>query len=433
MGNISTEIIANVVNKASEGLVTRTLGGVTKESASKAIQTAADNVKNIADKEIGTVQRELNQLRYDSNLTAQKLAEKTSEHDNFVLQAANEKQALENQITSLKERITRVLRPRTGKPKVLPNGNTQTIKTNLNGATMTVETLPNGKKVSVTVRNIDGDVRKTFYDPATGKPMKTFTNTNGDKLIEYKDGKSLTTKNVNNKKVKPQKPQVVNTEVIKSDIYGRQTIRKSYSDGSYELIEYSASKNRPVSSVKMDNNNLLSEQQNYYYKENDNLVETLKYEAGRSHSPIEKIQEYTDKNITKVTKYDKKGFTTEVNILRKGGKTTIIKAQKDDYGNRIASKATIRHIFPKGSKIKTSDIRELEHYRVEETLHLKDGRIAVLKTNNNYNVTYAQVYEKGSKTPVEIDYTMGNKLKEFLQDIGYEGFTTDHNYFYNYI
>ena len=58
MGNISTEIIANVVNKASEGLVTRTLGGVTKESASKAIQTAADNVKNIADKEIGTVQRE---------------------------------------------------------------------------------------------------------------------------------------------------------------------------------------------------------------------------------------------------------------------------------------------------------------------------------------------------------------------------------------
>ena len=187
MGNISTEIIANVVNKASEGLVTRTLGGVTKESASKAIQTAADNVKNIADKEIGTVQRELNKLRYDSNLTAQKLAEKTSEHDNFVLQAANEKQALENQITSLKERITRVLRPRTGKPKVLPNGNTQTIKTNLNGATMTVETLPNGKKVSVVVRNIDGDVRKTIYDPATGKPMKTFTNTNGDKLIEYKD------------------------------------------------------------------------------------------------------------------------------------------------------------------------------------------------------------------------------------------------------
>lgn len=433
MGNISTEIIKNVVNKASEGLVTRTLGGVTKESASKAIQAAADNVKNIADKEIGTVQRELNQLRYDSNLTAQKLAQKTSEHDKFVAQTTNEKQALESQITSLKERITRVLKPRTGKPKVLPNGNTQTIKTNLNGATMTIETLPNGKKVSVTVRNIDGDIRKTFYDPSTGKPMKTFTNTNGDKLIKYQDGKSITTQNVNNKKVKSQKPKVVNTEVIKSNIYDQQTIKKTYSDGSYEVIEYSKNHNRPISSVKNDANNLIVEQKNYYYRENDDLVETLKYEAGNVKFPTEKIQDYINQNITRITKYDKKGKATEVKILRKGGKTTIIKAMKDDYGNRIASKATIRHIFPKGSRIKTSDIRELEHYRMEETLHLRDGRKVILKPNNNYNIVSAEIYEKGSKIPTKIDYTMGSKLKEFLNEIGYEGASTDHNYFYNYI
>ena len=226
----------NIVKAAENGFVKKTFGGVTPESAKEALTKVAEGVKKMADDAVGAVQRELEAYK---GKTAREMAEMTSRNDAVILSKDAKLAETSEQLETTKAALKKARATKTGKPKTLRNGNIQTVKVNQNGAKMTTETTATGDKVSVTVETLDGDVRKTKYNVATGKPKSTYTNTNGEQLIKYdKDGKSITKKAVNLKKG-TEKPKLISDDLVAQNEHSViQSRKRTYSDGSYENITY---------------------------------------------------------------------------------------------------------------------------------------------------------------------------------------------------
>ena len=59
-----------------------------------------------------------------------------------------------------------------------------------------------GKTIQINVEQLDGSVRRTTYNPETGKPIRTYTNTGKEpvELIYDQYGRSVKTRKVNVKK-----------------------------------------------------------------------------------------------------------------------------------------------------------------------------------------------------------------------------------------
>ncbi len=213
---------ANIAEEAIKSLQKKTLGGVSAESAHAAIKKGINDAVILGEEALGKVAQELQQFK---NKSAQEIAELTSKNDQLVLSvkkdaektiaSANEK--AEKTVATVNEKLAKAKAVKSH-AKTLDNGNTEIRKVNKNGAVMVKEVTPAGKTVRVEATTLDGSYRKTVYDPSTGKPVKTFTDVNGDKLIEYKDGKLVSAKAINAKKVKPEKavaisePQVLSKE-----------------------------------------------------------------------------------------------------------------------------------------------------------------------------------------------------------------------------
>ncbi len=68
-----------------------------------------------------------------------------------------------------------------------------------------------GKTIQINVEQLDGSVRRTTYNPETGKPIRTYTNTGKEpvELIYDQYGRSVKTRKVNVKKADAPKPTVV--------------------------------------------------------------------------------------------------------------------------------------------------------------------------------------------------------------------------------
>ncbi len=239
--------LERIVGEAASKLTSKTFGGVSKESAMEAIKAAV----KAGEEAVAKVTQELQAFK---GKTAQEMAELTSKNDRVILQTkaeaqaaveAAKKQAAE-QVKAAAEQV-KAAKTAARAPKVfekaLPNGGKEVRKVSANGATMVKEYNADGKLLKYSVTQLDGSIRRTTFDPITGKPVKTYTNIGGDKLVEYKEGSSSITKAVNKKKVKAEKPTLVSQSepkrIYKSD-WGREggyEVTRTYSDGSKEVVQ----------------------------------------------------------------------------------------------------------------------------------------------------------------------------------------------------
>ena len=409
-----------IISDAQSTLVRRTLGGVTEDSAKDAIKQAATETDAEAQKEIRKAQDALDAKgralvdMQDKNSELEK-ANRTLKDDRDSLRGENEK-------------LTKTLdsRPRTreGKPSVLPNGNIKTIKTNSNGARMEIERTPDGRTISYTVENIDGDVRKTTVDPVSGKPVKTFDNTNGeDTLMEYTpNGVKMTRVNV--KKEASDEPTIISKSVlVKEDsMHNTKTFKDIYSDGSYSLT------------TKWTNNAEMSRKS--YYNKDGKLTKSISTENAPNNQREKLTQEinpetgnvtlamyeYFDKSNDKLVLRNThirndKGEDIACETTFSNGVKRILKAKTDEYGIVNKRAVDMEFIYPSSSKIKKTKTNFVSQFMPSnEIIKLRDGSEAVLDVDSqSYNLRKLTINKKGEEPVVIQDK---KEIEEYLTSIG---------------
>ncbi len=421
MVSINPENIKNVVQSAENGLKKKALGGFTSESTKEALQKVADGVKQLADNAIGAVQRELQVYKGKS---AQEMAELTSKKDAVIL--GKDKQIAEIK-ENAKQQIKAAKAVKTGKSKTLPNGNFETVKVNKNGARMTTETTPDGRKVNVSVETIDGDIRKTKYDPVSGKPVKTFTNINGDKTIEYGQYETKV-KDVNVKKSKT-KPTVVNRVQERDKETGENVIRQTYSDGSYK-IAHPRNQYGSVIVESFSPDKKLTKRVTTW----DEAQRIEKFDDNK-RTCIEK-NEYFE--MTHVQKNDSTGreYTSSYkNISKKNGITEKFNRDVDEFGVVKPEYKEFKY-YPKNSKaaysergVRVNDQDGSKQLSKQEIYHMKDGSKYIVHYNPPKEYTSLNVkgdrgvykvalesVPKDSKKGTMMDDTL--VMKDFFSSMG---------------
>lgn len=405
---------SKIITEASSLLQKKTLGGISKESAIEAIQKAVEKAKTAAEEAVGKVQQE---LRTYQNKSANDIAKITSEKDAF-------KKESEKAIADAKAECASKLKEAKKvkiHEKTLPNGNTEIRKVNKNGAVMVKEVTPEGKLVKVEVTSAEGDYVKTTYNANTGKPLKTFKTTNGDKTIKYNaEGKSVETKNVNVKKVKPQKPELQATEILKEDSSFAE-IKKTYSDGSYEMISYSKMQKAPIKQQIFNSEGKLVKNIDSDFRGNTPIHTTNEFDPVTSiikKRTCDYEQAIKTEYFTKQTGSYPQNALTKVELLDKNtGIKQIIKANIDEYGFIDSRNPNIDYIYPKKSKIKSSRVEfKSPYYPQKETIKMKDGSTVVLSTiDGNYNIYTMEIIPKGQIGEVINDSA---KITEWCQNNG---------------
>ena len=406
---------ADISSRAQQSLVKRTLGGITQESAVNAIEKATNEAILEGNKRIGSLEMQVR----DYNSAISVLQEK-------VKKEKIQSEELQSKLDDLNKRLASSHAIKTGKPRILPNGHIETIRVNRNGFRETTETLADGRKVSKKFETIDGDILKITYNPATGKPLKTFSNINGDTLTEY-NGDKQTTKPVNNKKVAPKKPEIIATEMLRDESNrsnGLSVIRKSYSDGSYDMVTYSHFRQSPISETKINKDGKEVQKTEYRFF-NDCKTATTQIYGTENHRPTAVNTKYIYDKLHKSEGIhileEKKLLDNSNNIYMKvvkydNGLTQIIKAEKDENGIYNLSNPSMKIIYPKDSKIKYGKISYYSQFYVEkETLKMKDGSTVTIKIDDNYDpvkilIAQGDGSQKELKTRQEI--------YEYLKSIG---------------
>lgn len=401
--------INKLQTKAACYLQNRTLGGVTKESATTAIEVAVKDSLEIGEQAAAKIERQMANELENTNVLKKTLENRVSILEDQLKEAHKN---FDEAMSRAKTKIRDIRKPKTI-TKTLENGNTETRKVNLNGATMVHEVTPGGRAVKTEVTLLDGSKRRTTYNPTTGKPMKTFTNVNGDKIIKYDhEGNALKEEMVNVKKVATQKPKMVAQEIL-GEKNGAVEIKRSYSDGTYSMITYSKFRKAPLFERKYDiNGKLKSETQSHFNSDGLLFKDTKVYEDGKI---VEKIVD-TNK-FKKITRYSDDNCITEQIHEYPNGHKKIVKSTKDEYGFVNESNRTVKHIYPKTSKIKESKIIFSDNYTPTiERLKMRDGStIELSKINNDYFPCKVEVISKDGSTKL-----MENRqeIRSLLEDIG---------------
>ena len=409
MSLLNVEQISKIVEAAEKGLKKKALGGFTPESTTEALKKTAQGVKELADNSIGKVQKELAEYK---NKTACEMADLVSKKDTVILEKDSKITEVSSKLQQANEKIKYALSVKVSKPRTLSNGNIETAKVNKNGAKMVTETLPDGRKVKVSVETLDGDVRVTKYDPVTGKPVSTFTNTNSDKLIKYdKNGKAINQENVNVKKGNIQKPTVVSQQILQeSDV--KADIRRTYSDGSYEDIVFSKRRNCEVWRKKYDRKGREIES---FERFADGSYTVKKFNSDDTKSYIIESFSENDKSIEKIF-YDNnekiKKIFTYPNGLKKTVKPPVNEFGIPDWGSGYQ----IKYTYPKNSRIKESLIDYPYYGEITNTLKMKDGSTVTIRVSNDYDPVHVTIRPKDGGEPKLLEDSAG---EEFLDEIDY--------------
>ena len=417
----------NVIKTAESGLKKKAFGGVSLESAKEAIQKTADGVKQLAENVIGSVQQELQNFKGKS---AQEMAEMTSKKDAVILGKDKQIAQKDEQLNIIQKALNTAKSIKEGKPKKLKNGNYEISKVNKNGAKMTTEKTADGKLVKVSVETLDGDVRTTRYSLETGKPKSTYTNVNEETTLKYdNDGKLKSKDLVNVKKSSVQKPKLVSEDIISTDKRtGIDNIKKTYSDGSYQMIEYSKSAQTPLASEKFNKEGKLVEKARTTLDNSGKVASTttekLNPETGKS---VEIIDQYADGTSSRKL-FNEEGKFYKKEEKTKQGLKRIVTAKTDKYGNVDDSNPTLKYVYPKESLIKSSTVElESRYYANKEVLKMKDGSTVTMGINNNYT-PYNVTINKQGEAPKVLEREEG---AEYLKEIGKVGYRQDEDYFSN--
>lgn len=356
--------LTRITQNALTHLKGKTFGGVSKESAQEAVEHGVTEVIRQGREAIGQVQQEMTLLR---NKTAQEISQITSEKDVAIFNAKQEaQQKIATAQKAADEKVKQAKAPKTFE-KLLENGNKLIRKVNQNGAVMEKELIttvdknqqPVERVLRAKVETLAGDIRKTTYNPQTGKPVKTYTNTNGSKIYEYKeDGFATKVDDVNVKNVKAEKPTII-TQTPAKPVPGYwqgetgMEFERIYSDGSKDtitkILDRNHNDNTRVKLVKVD-------------KDGNFLEETTKWENGavRTNKRMpnganRESETFINQEGQPVTYYSERLYdtTTSERVTTEFGGTYqnlrySAKIQKDEFGLYTGKyKAKIK--FPKES------------------------------------------------------------------------------------
>lgn len=422
---INANMVNQIVEESEKLLQKKICIGVTKANASKAIKNAVEKVSDITNKETAKLRMQLNA---EIGNLHKKIADLTSEKDfvEFRLNKNQEENAeLKNRLQDISNRLTKAIKTRTGKEKILPNGNIETVKVNKNGARMTVETLSNEAKspISYKVEDIDGNIRRTQLNPITGRPIKTYTDTNGGYLYEYLPG-GTKVKRVNVKKVS-DKPMFLNQQILED---GRDfaKIQRNFSNGTYEIIYYNKQNSVTGTVQKFDKNNKLIKERKLDYYNGQEGYKTFEYnpKTGKMTKYKREFDLGKGKKFSEKKLYAEDGITAiKSETVSETGMKRRASAKVNEFGFIDAKHPNIAYVYPKDSPIKTAKFGFDKQYNIgKETIKLKDGREVILKINNNYNPSEAVIKTK----QCEIKLGRG-ELRSFLEDIGYrKGWNLDY-------
>lgn len=353
MALISPNETANIAKNIAQTLKSKAFGGVSKESAEAGIELATKRTAELGNETIGKLQQEMQELK---GKTAKEIADITSQKDAVILQTKKEAQteinkvkeganaAIQSAKKALKEaKASKIIE------KILPNGNKLIRKANNNGAVMEKEIAllknKNGEisehMLNAKVTDLAGNVRKTKYNPLTGKPINTYTDTVKPRLYEYdSNGKNNTVKDVNIKKLKSTKPTLVTqTEPheINAGPSGERAIGvdRIFSDGSSETIAKITNPNNPrVIVAKKDPSGQVYERATTWTENNSQRIE--RFEKDGTYIETEKFID-TNNQLFSRTIYSAKDQMSNRRIcigekvMNSIGKKQI-KRQKDEFG-----------------------------------------------------------------------------------------------------
>ncbi len=353
MALITPDETANIAKNIAQTLKSKAFGGVSKESAEAGIELATKRTAELGNETIGKLQREMQELK---GKTAKEIADITSQKDAVILQTKKEAQteinkvkeganaAIQSAKKALKEaKASKIIE------KILPNGNKLIRKANNNGAVMEKEIAllknKNGEisehMLNAKVTDLAGNVRKTKYNPLTGKPINTYTDTVKPRLYEYdSNGKNNTVKDVNIKKLKSTKPTLVTqTEPheINAGPSGERAIGvdRIFSDGSSETIAKITNPNNPrVIVAKKDPSGQIYERATTWTENKSQRIE--RFEKDGTYSETEKFID-TNNQLFSRTIYSAKDQMSSRRIcigekvMNSIGKKQI-KRQKDEFG-----------------------------------------------------------------------------------------------------
>lgn len=221
----------NLINNAEtliKGLKKSMFGGIETKSAEKAIrEVAEEGAKQISDlsQTVSSQSARITHLSSEAEKATQELNTANARINYMREEFATQKETLAETTQKLSEAkadLSNAKAIKKGESK-LADGSIQEIKINKNGTRMKKITSANGNVKSVEVEQLDGSYRKTEFDPLSGKPIQTKTNTTGKEVtVDYNTaGKS--TKVSPNAEPKP--------ELLKTTKEGNKII-KEFSDGS---------------------------------------------------------------------------------------------------------------------------------------------------------------------------------------------------------
>ncbi len=363
--------LTRITQNALTHLKGKTFGGVSKESAQEAVEHGVTEVIKQGREAIGQVQQEMNLLR---NKTAHEISQITSEKDIAIFKAKQEaQQEIATAQKAADEKVKQAKAPKIFE-KLLENGNKLIRKVNQNGAVMEKELIstvdknqqPVERVLRAKVETLAGDIRKTTYNPQTGKPVKTYTNTNGSKVYEYQEeGFATKVNDVNVKNVKAEKPTVITQTPAKrvSGIYYGETgmeVERIYSDGSKDTItkimDRDHSDNARIKLVKVDKNGKFLEETT---KWSTGSVRTTKMLPNGARKEIETFFNQEGKPITSYNEFKYDQTTRETVITEFGCAYPKLrytaKLQKDEFG-LYSDKYNTKIKFPKESGQKPINI-----------------------------------------------------------------------------
>ena len=353
MALITSDATANIAKNIAQTLKSKAFGGVSKESAEAGIELATKRTAELGNETIGKLQQEMQELK---GKTAKEIADITSQKDAVILQTKKEAQTEINKVkeganAAIQSAKKALKKAKASKiiEKILPNGNKLIRKANNNGAVMEKEIAllknKNGEisehMLNAKVTDLAGNVRKTKYNPLTGKPINTYTDTVKPRLYEYdSNGKNNTVKDVNIKKLKSTKPTLVTqTEPheINAGPSGERAIGvdRIFSDGSSETIAKITNPNNPrVIVAKKDPSGQVYERATTWTENNSQRIE--RFEKDGTYIETEKFID-TNNQLFSRTIYSAKDQMSSRRIcigekvMNSIGKKQI-KRQKDEFG-----------------------------------------------------------------------------------------------------
>ncbi len=354
----------NIQKIAAESAATlkgKMMGGVSKESAVDAITGAATRVADIMTEEAKVAQRNfqssIDQLRRthadeiaskDSFIRGQEV--QISESKTALAQSQQENETLGKRLSGIADRIRKAATFR--RVKSNPDGTEVFAKANVNGTRMEKVVNPEGKITQINVEQLDGSVRRTTYNPETGKPVRMYTNTGKDPVeITYDQfGRSIKTRKVNVKKSAAPKPTVVETKILRDSDTIRE-LESKMSDGSIKKVMVLKSNGEIIESSHASSPNFWNATGVWYNKDNNGVRRFVKRTRNDAGKIVERWETIHPNGIKVVTPY-----------------STVT----DDFG---ITRVTARMTFPKSSKIKRIDRISVEgsHAPAKEIVKMKDG------------------------------------------------------------